>query len=152
MILPDWMIREAKIMTPFHERTVQNGMSFGLSSGGYDVRCKQAIRLRPGDFSLLSTVEHFTMPRDVMAIVHDKSTWARRGLALQNTVIECSWRGHLTLEATNHGPNWIDIKAGDPIAQIVFHQMAAPPEREYSGKYQDQADEPVGPRAEHSCP
>jgi dCTP deaminase len=148
MILPDWMIRDAQITAPFHERTVQNGMSFGVSSAGYDVRVKQETLLRPGDFALLSTVEHFTMPGDVLAIVHDKSTWARRGLALQNTVIEPGWRGFLTLEATNHSPNWIKIEAGDPIAQIVFHQMAAPPEAGYGGKYMDQPDEPVSARVE----
>jgi dCTP deaminase len=28
-----------------------------------------------------------------MGIVHDKSTWARRGLVVQNTVIEPGWHG-----------------------------------------------------------
>ena len=33
-----------------------------------------------------------------MGIVHDKSTWARRGLVVQNTVIEPGWHGYLTIE------------------------------------------------------
>jgi dCTP deaminase len=40
-----------------------------------------------------------------MGIVHDKSTWARRGLVVQNTVIEPGWHGYqTTIELTNHGP------------------------------------------------
>ena len=42
--------------------------------------------LRPGGFTLASTLEEFDMPADLLGIVHDKWTWARRGLAPQNTV------------------------------------------------------------------
>ena len=149
MILPDYMIRDLRVgegrhvLEPWSERAVRNGMSFGLSCAGVDIRTKQGVVLPPGGFSLLSSVEHFHMPDDVIGIVHDKSTWARRGLAAQNTVIECGWRGWLTLEVSNHSPEVIEICEGDPIAQIIFHQMAAPPERAYQGKYQDQADRPV---------
>ena len=36
-----------------------------------------------------------------------------------------------------------EIRAGDPIAQILFERMAAPAEQPYRSKYQDQADMPV---------
>ena len=42
------------------------------------------------------------MPSDVLGQVCDKSTWARRGVAVQNTIIEPGWRGYLTVELTNH--------------------------------------------------
>lgn len=157
-VLPDWMVRLSKPVDPLHDRSVHNGMSFGVSHAGYDVRCKQDVTLSPAygwrawwallrgrakTFALLSTIEKFDMPFDVIGIVHDKSTWARRGIALQNTVIEPGWRGWLTLEVSNHGPHWVTIKAGDPIAQIIFHRMEAPPDGGYTGKYQDQPDEPV---------
>lgn len=152
MILPDWMIREREvngpfgprqILTPWNERSKASGMSYGLSCAGYDIRSKQGATLAPGQFVLLSSVENFVMPDDVIGIVHDKSTWARRGLSVFNTVIESSWTGWLTIEAVNHGAESLKIHEGDPIAQIIFHQMAAPPERGYSGRYQNQTDEPV---------
>lgn len=143
MILPAQTIRIIKPIEPFHERTVSHGMTFGLSSAGYDVRIKQDMTLRPGQFALASTIERFDMPRDLLAMVHDKSSWARRGLAVQNTVIEAGWFGHLTLELTNHSDGSLDIPAGAPIAQIVFHRLEAPTEQPYSGKYQDQPDRPV---------
>lgn len=148
MILPAQIIRRRGIFTPFAERTVLEGMSYGLSAAGYDVRIREEVTLGPGDFRLASTVEHLEMPRDLLGVVHDKSTWARRGLALQNTVIEPGWRGFLTLELTNHGPEPLLIRAGSPIAQIVLHQMLAPTEQVYSGKYQDQPPLPVPARSE----
>ena len=151
MILPAQKVRflcsgaygQRPMVEPFHERTVANGMTFGLGPAGYDVRIKQKVTLMRGDFVLASTVERFAIPTDVLAKVADKSSWARRGLAVQNTIIECGWQGFLTLELTNHGYAPIDIEAGSPIAQIIFHQLSEPTEIPYRGKYQDQADAPV---------
>lgn len=138
MILSAQSIRQEGIFTPFHERTTAHGMTFGLGPAGYDVRVAEAIRLAPGDFALASTMEHFAIPDDVLAIVHDKSTWARRGLCVQNTVAEPGWRGYLTLELTNHGSETLWIEPGSPIAQIVLHRLDERTERPYTGKYQDQ--------------
>lgn len=140
MILPAQVIRriEPQIIEPWFERTVHNGMTFGLSHAGYDIRCAETVYMPPGSFSLASSIERFTMPLDVLGVVHDKSTWARRGIAIQNTVIEPGWRGHLTLEITNHHHKAVSIYAGDPIAQIIFHRLEEPVKHGYSGKYQDQ--------------
>lgn len=151
MILPAQKIRflcsgaygQRPMLEPFHERTVANGMTFGLGPAGYDVRIKQRMTLMAGEFALASTVERFSMPSDLLAKVADKSSWARRGLAVQTTVVEPGWSGWLTLELTNHGHAPIDIEAGSPIAQIIFHQLLEPTEFRYAGKYQDQADMPV---------
>ena len=107
------------------------------------MRIAQDVIVRQGDFTLASTLEHFAMPNDVLGHGADKSTWARRGLAAQNTIIEPGWRGFLTLELTNHGAEVISIKAGTPIAQIIFHRLEASAERPYAGKYQDQENCPV---------
>jgi dCTP deaminase len=113
-------------------------MSFGLSHAGYDVRIAETMWLNPGMFSLASTIEEFFMPTDLVAFVHDKSTWARRGLSLFNTVIEPGWSGFLTLELVNHSTNPLRLLSGDPIAQIVFMRMEEPAEKPYAGKYQNQ--------------
>jgi len=150
MILPAQMIRARSkgMISPFHERGVAHGMSFGLSAAGYDIRIAQSRVVEPGGFVLASTVEHFDMPYDLLAEVKDKSTWARRGLAVQNTVIEPGWRGYLTLEISNHGEMSVRIEGGSPIAQILFHQLAQPTEQAYRGKYQDQEARPVEARFE----
>jgi dCTP deaminase len=138
LILSGQSIRRRGIFTPFAERTREHGMTYGVGPAGNDVRVGEELELPPGGFSLASTVEHFEMPNDVLGTVHDKSTWARMGLAAQTTVIEPGWRGHLTLELTNHGRDTLRIKAGSPIAQIILHLLDEPTEAAYSGKYQDQ--------------
>ncbi|WP_113152759.1 dCTP deaminase [Nitratireductor sp. OM-1] len=138
MILTGNTIRQLCIFTPFSERTRHKGLTYGVGPAGYDVRIDQEVRLMPGGFSLASTVEHFNMPQNVLGIVHDKSTWARVGLAAQNTVIEPGWRGYLTLELTNHGDEAILIEEGMAIAQIIIHQLDDHASVAYDGKYQDQ--------------
>jgi dCTP deaminase len=135
--------RRAGMIEPFHERTVHRGMSYGLSHAGYDIRVLQTIVLQPGGFVLASTIEHFAIPSDLCAMVKDKSTWARRGLALQNTIAEPGWSGFLTLELSNHSHETIEILTGDPIAQMVFMRLDEPTESPYAGKYQDQPNKPV---------
>lgn len=138
MILSAQTVRRRGIISPFSERTVYQGVSYGLSGHGYDVRIAESLELRPGDFVLASTIERFDMPPDLAAVVHDKSTWIRRGLSVFNTVIESGWRGHLTLELTLHGPLKLFIPAGVGIAQILFHRLDEATEQPYAGKYQDQ--------------
>ena len=148
-VLSAQTIRRRVMVSPFYERTQVNGLSFGLSTAGYDVRIAEDIWMWPGRFVLASTIEHFDIPDDLLAIVHDKSTWARRGLTVQNTVVESGWKGYLTLELTLHSWRPIRLRAGDPIAQIVFHKLDEPTELPYSGKYQNQ---PAGPQRARFVP
>lgn len=134
---------DTAMISPFHERTVAHGMTFGLSTAGYDVRIKQDIYIGPGDFMLASTIERFQIPNDMIAVVHDKSSLARQGLSVFNTIVESGWEGWLTMELKNQGYSRIDLKAGTPIAQMVFHWLDEPSELPYSGRYQNQPDMPV---------
>jgi len=132
------------IFTPFVERTTYNNMTYGLGPAGYDVRIAETFFLEPGGFALASTVEHFDMPTDLLGMVADKSTWARRGIAVQHTVIEPGWRGHLTLEITNHSQTPQAFFKGGAIAQIILHMLDQPTDCPYplNGKYQDQGKGP----------
>jgi dCTP deaminase len=151
MILSAQSIRkrcQRGMIRPYHERSVFNGMTFGLSIAGYDIRIAEDLTIADGKFALASSVEHFEMPLDLMAKVCDKSTWARKGLFVQTTIIEPGWRGHLTLELTNQGFQWVQIKRGCPIAQIIFELLDEPAEKGYAGKYQDQSEGPQPPKYE----
>jgi dCTP deaminase len=147
-VLSAQTLREIRPVSPFSERTLdqRTGTTYGLSACGYDVRLDQTVDLAPGEFALASTVEQFTMPSDVVGIVHDKSTWARRGLAVQNTVIEPGWCGYLTLELTNHSREHLHLPVGTPVAQIVFHRLDVETDQPYSGKYQNQERGPQSAR------
>jgi dCTP deaminase len=143
MILSGQSIEDRNMIRPFSPRQKVHGMTYGLGTAGYDVRLAQDIMLGAGAFALGSTVEEFMMPDDVLGMVADKSTWARQGIAVQNTIIEPGWYGFLTLELTNHGKHLVYLKAGMPIAQIIFHLLDRPTNRPYEGKYQGQPARPV---------
>lgn len=153
MILPAQNIRAAVeagtlVIEPFCERAVQSGMSYGLGPAGVDIRIAQDVTLWPGDFVLASAIERLEIPNDLMVEIADKSSWIRRGITVGNSKGEPGWKGFLTLEIKNNnsmiGPiKPIHIKAGDPIAHLIFHRLEAPTDRPYSGKYQSQKNEPV---------
>lgn len=150
-----------------------HGVSYGMSEAGYDIRMREDVvfsrsgnkgeiwvtvttgddsahegvffhQLNEGRFALASAIEEFQMPSNLVGIVHDKSTWARRGLSVFNTVIEPSWKGFLTLELVYHGNEDLMIPAGSGIAQVVFHSTSDA--AFYDGKYQGQESMPVAAR------
>lgn len=125
----------------------ESGTSYGLSEAGYDIRIDQTVTLTEGDrFSLASASEYFNMPTCLIGTVKDKSTWARRGLSVFNTVIEPDWRGWLTLELVYHGKGELVIPEGAGIAQVLFERIETP--ASYGqGKYQNQARGPVAARS-----
>lgn len=141
-----------------NDKMRQHGVSFGLSEAGYDIRIKQDVVFDKsgrgwvdgitdnGNFCLASAIEEFHMPPNLVGIVHDKSTWARQGLSVFNTVIEPSWNGFLTLELVYHGRNGLHIPAGAGIAQVIFHQTSS--KAYYDGKYQNQDNKPVEAKME----
>lgn len=161
------LLRAAPIKNMLDHKASANGTSYGLSEAGYDIRLKQNIIFKPrkpinltiaymgyqvdndqwieGQFCLASAIEEFDMPHELVGIVHDKSTWARQGLSVFNTVIEPDWKGFLTLELVYHGQKDLYIPAGSGIAQVIFHELNE--EASYgNGKYQNQEDRPVDSR------
>lgn len=143
------------------EKLVVNGMSYGLSEAGYDIRIKQEVRFftneegcwtvvegvfRKGRFALASAIEEFQMTENLVGIVHDKSSWARQGLSVFNTVIEPGFFGGLTLELVYHGIESLTIPAGTGIAQVIFHETSL--SASYNGKYQRQSSNPEPARFE----
>lgn len=163
------LLEMAPIKNMLGTKEKHNGCSHGLSEAGYDIRVKQTViftpanplgyldigtaaikwmegetqygDVTPGNFTLASAIEEFDMPDNLVGIVHDKSTWARKRLSVFNTVIEPGWKGFLTLELVYHGHDKLIIPAGTGIAQVIFHELSS--SASYDGKYQNAPDMPV---------
>lgn len=130
--------RRVGMVTPFRERTIAHGMSYGLGPSGYDIRIDRTLIMWPKRFVCADSIERFNIPIDLKPNVQDKSSWKRKGLSVGNTTMEPGWRGILRLELVNDRWWFFMIRAGAPIAQIEFNLLDEPTELVYDGKYQDQ--------------
>lgn len=159
------LLRACPIKNMYTKKHRFEGTSFGLTEAGYDIRVNQSMvfvpmdgrgqimeiqgegeRVKNGRFTLASAMEEFQMPKDLVGVVHDKSTWARKGLSVFNTVIEPGWNGFLTLEFVFHGNEPVTILKGQGIAQVLFTRLEE--DGDYGdGKYQNQEDRPVEARS-----
>ncbi len=106
---------------------------------------EKAFILHPGEFVLGSTLEHITLPDDLVARLEGKSSLGRIGLLIHSTAgyVDPGWRGHLTLELSNVANLPITLYYKMKIGQISFLQLSTPVDNPYGSselgsKYQDQ--------------
>lgn len=136
------------LITPFVKRTsvsvkdLQVDLSYGLSSCGYDIRLGVPLFVPPRTMRLGVSLEKFNIPNNLVMMIKDKSTLARRAIFVQNTVAEPGWRGYLTLEVSNDSYQELRLAEGTPIAQVMFMMLDQSTDQPYEGKYQDQGKVP----------
>ena len=105
-----------------------------------DYREDHSILIPPHGFVLAQTLEHFSMPPDVLALCIGKSTYARLGLVVNVTPLEPCWEGRVTMELSNTTDLPTRVYVGEGIAQFLFFK-GNKPDVNYStrnGKYQGQ--------------
>jgi dCTP deaminase len=144
------MATEHGMIEPFTDKQVRSGgISYGVSSYGYDMRVADEFRIftnvlsavvdpkhfdaksfvefqgdvcivPPNSFALARSVEYFRIPRNVLTICVGKSTYARCGIITNVTPFEPEWEGHVTLEISNTTPLPAKIYANEGICQVLF--------------------------------
>ena len=162
-----WIRRQALekgMIKPFEDRQVrQGGISFGLSSYGYDIRIADEFKIftninttivdpksfdprsfvdyqgtvaviPPNSFALGRSVEYFKIPRNVLTICVGKSTYARCGIITNVTPFEPEWEGYVTLEISNTTPLPAKIYANEGIAQVLFFELDEACETSYADR------------------
>jgi dCTP deaminase len=98
--------------------------------------------LEPNEFILALTHEHVYMPRNLIAMVEGRSTYARVGPSMHQTApwIQPGWDGHITLEIRNSGPFKIELTPIDEMpCQLTFFQLTSELKQEaaYGGRSTD---------------
>ena len=143
------MARDSEMIVPFSESQVRRGISFGVSSYGYDISLADEFKLLstegvseldpkqggaeqfvdvkadsilipPNSFVLGRSREYFKIPRDVITICLGKSTYARMGVIVNVTPFEPEWEGYATISLSNSSPLPARIYAHEGIAQLLF--------------------------------
>ena len=165
------MCLEHKMIDPYEPKQVRKGqISYGVSSYGYDIRVGNEYKIftnvnntlvdpknfdnrnfvtitadyciiPPNSFALAKTVEHFKIPRNVLAVCVGKSTYARCGLIVNVTPLEPEWEGILTLEISNTTQLPAKVYSNEGIAQLLFlesDEMCETSYKDKAGKYMNQ--------------
>jgi len=143
------MARLNEMISPFSESQVREGISYGVSSYGYDISLADefkildfsnlreldpkkdnsahfsdvkadSVLIPANSFALGRTREYFKIPRDVVVICLGKSTYARSGLVVNVTPFEPEWEGYATISLSNTAPVPTRIYANEGIAQLLF--------------------------------
>jgi len=158
------MAVEKGMIKPFEDRQVRKGgISYGLSSYGYDIRIADEFKIftninttivdpksfdprsfvdyqgevaviPPNSFALGRSVEYFKIPRTVLTICVGKSTYARCGIITNVTPFEPEWEGYVTLEISNTTPLPAKIYANEGIAQVLFFESDEACETSYADR------------------
>lgn len=99
-------------------------------------------------YALGTSIEKLKIPREILATAVSKSTYARSGIAVNVSPAESEFEGHLTLEFANLTPDDCKIYANEGVCQLLFIETESPKNsyRDRGGKYQEQAEEVVGPK------
>lgn len=157
------MAQTRDMIKPFSSVQVRQGISFGLSSYGYDISLSdefkipnfdllteidpknhddsaytdvkvESIVIPPNSFLLARTREYFKIPRDILTICQGKSTYARSGVVVNVTPFEPEWEGYATISLSNTAGVPVRIYANEGIAQLIFLQTDEECRQSYGDK------------------
>ena len=89
----------------------------------YDENKPSKVRIAPGDFLLVKTIESVNMPDNLTASITPRSTTYRSGLHLRTGNVPPGYCGGLTFGLKNEGPITVEIELGARFVHIQFVQV-----------------------------
>ena len=134
MALSDSEIRESLtgeslVIAPFDESS--------LNPAGYDLRLSAEVALAPSEHRLVATMETVELGRDLVGILHIRSSLAREGILASLSLVDPGFRGQLTISLFNSGRKTIQLKAGERFVQLTLFRLGRQAAAKYEGRYQD---------------
>jgi len=114
------------------------GMAVDLTIG------KPEYEILSGQMVGVISLEKINLPLDISGRFGIRSGLARKGInAFGGVQLDPGFRGKLTMNLLNVGPEPIKIRLGDPLFSVEFSRLEEPADSGYSGEYQDQDDFPA---------
>jgi|GEM_PF-1008717 len=99
---------------------------------------KDAIRIEPGEFAVLTTLEYLYIPTDIVAFISIRYGYKERGLVnVSGFHVDPGFYGKLFFTVYNAGPSDIVLKYKDRIFMIMFAKLGRRTEA-YEGKHKGQ--------------
>ncbi len=92
------------------------------------------IRIAPGQFAFLLTMEDVTVPSNAMAMISMRARYKFRGLInVSGFHVDPGWRGKLLFSVYNAGPTEVVLSKEEPLFLIVFADLDRPSKETYRG-------------------
>lgn len=88
-----------------------------------NVKNPQSIKIKPGDFFLVKTIESVNMPQNLTASITPRSTTYRSGLFLRTGNVPPGYCGGLIFGLKNEGLVTVEIEMGARFAHIQFSEV-----------------------------
>lgn len=129
-------------MTPFIDPYDSKSLE-GLMSE-IEVARDATFTLHPGELVLAMTVEHITLPDNIIGTLEGRSSIGRLGVVVHSTAntIDAGFRGNIVLELANMGKIPVLLHPDMRICAVSFHQLSTPAQipyyRKLTAKYSDQ--------------
>lgn len=101
----------------------------------YNEKKTQSIKIKPGDYFLVKTIEKINLPIDLSAVILPRTTTFRSGLFLRTGPIQPGYSGELTFGLKNEGPITVEIEMGARFAHVIFHEIKGEGSK-YRGQWQ----------------
>ncbi len=89
----------------------------------YNSKKKQSIKIKPGDFFLVKTIEKINLPLSLSAVIIPRTTTFRSGLFIRTGPIQPGYSGELTFGLKNEGPITVEIEMGARFVHVLFHEI-----------------------------
>lgn len=103
-----------------------------------------SYRIHSGQMVGVISMERLRIPLDISGRFGIRSAFARQGInAFGGLQLDPGFRGRLTLNLLNVGPEPIKLELHEPLFSVEFQRLEEPAEVEYSGPFQDQDDFPA---------
>jgi len=101
----------------------------------YNPKKKQNIKIKPGDFYLVKTIEKVNLPVNLSAQILPRTTTFRSGIFLRTGPVQPGYQGEFTFGLKNEGPVTVEIEMGARFAHILFHEVKGGGSK-YRGQWQ----------------
>jgi len=82
-----------------------------------------SLKIKPGDFYLVKTIETVNMPQNLTASITPRSTTYRSGLYLRTGNVPPGYCGGLIFGLKNEGPITVEIEMGARFVHIQFSEV-----------------------------
>lgn len=89
----------------------------------YNPKKTSSIKIKPGDFFLVKTIEKINLPLNLSAVIIPRTTTFRSGLFIRTGPIQPGYSGELTFGLKNEGPITVEIEMGARFVHLIFHEI-----------------------------